>query len=390
MALTMRRWIALALAGFFLAPVIVLEEPEPRDWQSSGRARLAERNENAQAHVRFAANRLRIFQIRDSILQVAAHHPATEVAIDAALGSARRALIENLAAEVSVRRPAAARIPTRIFFVLDTVTEVRLQTRRGGFAGAIAFDYLPPTDSSSRCIVIARVRSGNPQSASELRSSITIDRLLGPCAYFERFGRPGRSIAAWMNSRGWQFAQRGEWSTPPLRWLEGTPDSAFRERIDLQWVMDPKGAACAAGKEDSCLHALLAATVPDRWRTSLSHTAGVLTTGFYNPFVHGDGGWLTRDWPLGAREWMLLADMVRSIGPDRFERFWTSDLPPAQAFRAATGVSLAKWTRDWIEDTYHPQAGGPVLSAGATGFGALLLIVGVGLSIVAARRRQTG
>ncbi|MGH7636240.1 MAG: hypothetical protein ACREOK_01210 [Gemmatimonadaceae bacterium] len=390
MALTLKRWMALALAGFFLAPVVVLEEHEPRGWQPSGRDRLSDRNQVSQAHVRRAANQLRILQIRDSVLRVAARRPAADVGIDAAFGVERRATFENLAAQVSARRSAAARIPTSVFIVRDTVSRVRGQVRRGGFAGSITFDYQPPTDSVNRCIVIARVRFGNARYASELGSTITADRLLGPCAYFESFGRPGRAIAAWMDARGWQFAQRGEWSTPPLRWLEGTPDSAFRERIDLQWVMNPVGAACAAGKDESCLRALLDATVPDRWRTSVSHTAGVLTSGMYNPFVHGDGGWLTRDWPLGAREWTLLSDMVRTIGPERFERFWTSDLPPEQAFRAATGESLAEWTREWIEDTYHPQAGGPVLSAGATGFGALLLIAGVGLSIVAARRRQTG
>lgn len=390
MALTLKRWVALALAGFVLAPVVVLEEHEPRGWESSRRDRLAERNQVAQQHARRAANQLRILRIRDSVLRVAAPRPATDVAIDAAFGSERRQVLENLAAEVNARRPAAARMPASVFFVLDTVSVVRGQIRRGGFAGSITFDYQPPTDSVNRCIVIARIRFGNARYDSELRSTITTDRLLGPCAYFESFGRPGRSIAAWLDSRGWQFAQRGEWSTPPLPWLEGTPDSAWRERIDLQWVMNPVGAACAAGKDEPCLRALLDATVPDRWRTSPGRTAGVLTSGFYNPFVHGDGGWFTRDWPLGAREWTLLSDMVRSIGPEQFERFWTSDLPPEQAFRAATGGSLAEWTRRWIEDTYHPQAGGPAVSAGATGFAALLLIAGVGLAIVAARRRQTG
>lgn len=390
MALTLKRWVALAVAGFLLAPVIVLEEHESPGWQSSGRDRLAERNLVAQAHVRRAANQLRILQIRDSVLRVAAQRPATGVAIDVAFGPERRALLENLAAQVAARRPTAARMPTSVFFVLDTVSVVHGQMRRAGFAGSVTFDYQPPTDSVNRCIVIARIRFGNARYDSELRSAMTADRLLGPCAYFESFGRPGRSIANWLDTRGWQFAQRGDWSTPPLRWLEGLPDSAWRERIDLQWVMDPVGASCAAGKDESCLRAVLAATVPDRWRTSLNHTAEVLTTGLYNPFVHGDGGWLTRGWPLGAREWTLLSDMVRSIGPEQFERFWTSDLPPEQAFRAATGRSLAEWTREWIDDTYHPQAGGPVLSAGATGFGALLLIAGVGISIVAARRRQTG
>ena len=97
------------------------------------------------------------------------------------------------------------------------------------------------------------------------------------------------------------------------------------------------GVSCAAGKDEACLRALLEPPTPHPWRRSMGRTAGVLSTGFYNPFVHGDNAWLTREWPLGSREWTLLSDMVRTIGPERFERFWTSDLPPEQAFRAATG-----------------------------------------------------
>ena len=72
MALTLKRWVALALAGFVLAPVVVLEEHEPRGWESSRRDRLAERNQVAQQHARRAANQLRILRIRDSVLRVAA------------------------------------------------------------------------------------------------------------------------------------------------------------------------------------------------------------------------------------------------------------------------------------------------------------------------------
>ena len=208
---------------------------------------------------------------------------------------------------------------------------------------------------------------------------------MGPCAYFEHFGVPGNAIRRWLDVRGWQFAQRATWEEPAASWLDGMPDSAFRARIDLEFVIGVSGRACAGGKDQACMDALLS-RAPQQNRMSLN--ASVLTPGYFNPFVHGDNGWLTRSWALGSREWTLLSDMVRSIGPERFERFWSSDLPPEQAFQAAVGTSMAAWTREWIETTYHPQATGPSLPAGATGFAALLLIVALGLTIVAARRRQ--
>lgn len=392
MALTLKRWLAVALTGFLLVPVVVIEGRNQPEWRWTERDRLVERDRIAQSHVQRAVNQLRILEMADSIVRVATRHPSAVVGIDVAFDSLRRGMIHDLALGAGASRPAAARVPTSVFFVLDTLTEVRGRSRRGGFSGALAFDYLLPTDSTSRCVVIARVRASGRQSLyhSELRSHVTRERLLGPCAYVEHFGPPGRAISEWMDARGWVFAQRGSWSHAALPWLDGMPDSAYRDRIDLQYVMDPVGVSCAAGKDEACLRALLEPPTPHPWRRSMGRTAGVLSTGFYNPFVHGDNAWLTRDWPLGSREWTLLSDMVRTIGPERFERFWTSDLPPEQAFRAATGQPLAEWTRGWIESTYHPQSGGPALPAGATGFGALLLIAGIGLSIVAARRRQTG
>ena len=82
--------------------------------------------------------------------------------------------------------------------------------------------------------------------------------------------------------------------------------------------------------------------------------------------------------------------MVASIGAERFEQFWTSDLAPTAAFEQATGIPLAQWTRDWLEDTYGPHQTGPALPAGASGFGALILIGGAVLAAIAAKRRTAG
>jgi hypothetical protein len=390
MALTPSRWLAIALTGFFLAPVVILDDVERAEWRPTERDRLIERNRVAQAHLRRAADKLRILQLRDSVVRIATKPAAPPFAIDASFDRGSRALIDSVVSRLRVERAMAAKVPANVFFVLDTVTEVRGQPRHFGFRGALAIDYVLPNDSSQRCIVIARVRMRGTrrQYEAELRSGISRERLLGPCAYLEHFGVPGKAIRRWLDVRGWQFAQRSAWTDSPMPWLDGSPSSPYRALIHLEYVMGAGGRACAGGKDEACLEALLARARLDPRQASIVLGAGMLSTGYFNPFTHGDNSWLTGSWPLGAREWTLMSDMVRSMGTERFERFWTSDLPPEQAFQAAVGTPLAEWTRGWIETTYHPQATGPALSAGTTGFAVALLIVALGLTIVAARRRQ--
>jgi hypothetical protein len=391
MALTPSRWIAIAVTGFLLAPVVILDGVETPEWRRSKRDQLTGRLSVAETQLRRAADQLRVLQLRDSILPIASRTSAPPFAVDGAFDRDSRALIDSVIVAARSERAMAARIPANVFFVLDTVTEVRGQTRHTSARGALAIDYVLPSDSAQRCVVIARVRMPAIERLfqAELRSSISHERLLGPCAFLEHFGVPGKSIRSWLDVRGWHFAQRGAWEEPPAPWLDGSPDSAYRARIDLEFVMSSSGRGCAGGKDPACLDALLSRSADGR-QSRMTLSAAVLSPGYYNPFVHGDNAWLTRSWALGSREWTLLSDMVRSMGPERFERFWSSELPPEQAFQAAAGTSLAGWTRAWIETTYHPQATGPALPAGATGFAALMLIAALGLTIVAARRRQIG
>ena len=392
MALTPRRWIAIALMGCFLAPVVILHDVETPEWRLTERDQVTGRLHVAEAQLRRAADQLRVLQLRDSIVPIASRSSAPAFAVDGAFDRDSRALIDSLVVAVRPERAMAARIPANVFFVLDTVTLVRGQSRHARARGALAIDYVLPTDSTRRCVVIARVRTPAIERLfqAELRSSISRERLLGPCAFLERFGFPGKSIRNWLDVRGWQLAQRAAWEQPAAPWLDGSPDSAYRARIGLEFVMSSSGRACAGGRDQACLDALLLRSAGDGRQSRMTLSAGVLSPGYYNPFVHGDNGWLTRSWALGSREWTLLSDMVRSIGPERFEGFWSSELPPEQAFQAAAGTSLAGWTRAWIETTYHAQATGPALPAGATGFAALMLIAALGLTIVAARRRQIG
>ena len=68
MALTMRRWIIIALAGFAILPVILLNDREPRDRERSGiRERLAVTAARARGRQVRLAQSLHLARLHDSV-----------------------------------------------------------------------------------------------------------------------------------------------------------------------------------------------------------------------------------------------------------------------------------------------------------------------------------
>jgi hypothetical protein len=97
--------------------------------------------------------------------------------------------------------------------------------------------------------------------------------------------------------------------------------------------------------------------------------------------------WYT-PFPLGPSESRLLGDMAQSLGPERFRAFWTSNLPPAEAFASAAGQDIGAWTADWARRTYGPVGRGPGISASGTAFATLITLLALGGATAASRRRQ--
>jgi len=67
---------------------------------------------------------------------------------------------------------------------------------------------------------------------------------------------------------------------------------------------------------------------------------------------------------LGNAEGQFLADAVRSVGPERFARFWQASAEPGAAFHGATGVSFDDWTQRWLVRTYGAPGARPGVAVG--------------------------
>ena len=374
MALTPSRWIAIALLGFVMAPVLVFTRPAADSYRWSDRERLQNRAGRAQARLRAAAERLRTDRLIDSIARSVPATPAASIRItfDRLLDTTTRRRLVDLSNGATSDRPAP-RVGTDIAFVVDSVQMIDGVQRRG-FSGAMSLNYiLPRRGTTDRCIVVARVK---PWGVNEFVSEASRDRLLGPCGFYERFGVPGIEIERWLGRGAWGFAQN---SSP--NWGRWNEEWATPYGYPLRMVLGPRGVACAKGSDSSCLDALQTPAMGG-WRPR----NGRLTTEF-NPYIMSSS-WYSRDWSFGPRSPSLLADLAKDLGTDRFTRFWQSEQHPESAFRAATGTELSEWGHQWVVRNYHAEPAGPGVSGAAWAWGLAMLALSLGVILRSSERRQ--
>ena len=377
MALTNSRWIALALLGFTLAPVLVFRTADEDRYRPTARDRLQARAGRAIARARDAAERVRVAHLADSMRAATSGAPphAHRVMFDRSLDTTTRKLLADLARGATQNRPAPPQVLTDIAFVIDTQRTLGGSQRRG-YGGAMGTVYLlPQASTSGRCVVIARVR---PWGANEFRSEATRERLLGPCAFYEAFGRPGPGIERWLGEGAWSLAQTN-WQLGWNYWT-GSRDH-HRNQAPIRYLVGSRGVMCAAGNDSVCAAALERSTV------NFARARNGVVSAEHNPYINSNP-WFTRDWDFGMRSPALVGDMITDLGPEKFARFWQSDLDPPAAFQAAAGTSLVRWTRAWLHRTYHEETPGAGFSGAALAWGVAILVLALGVTLRTAERRQ--
>ena len=265
------------------------------------------------------------------------------------------------------------------------MTDIKPSFTRGVFAGAVhndlLFPYPQPLDKRHMPAAIWRGEAG-------------AQRVAGPCAFYRAFGMPGPQVDAWLRTRGWSFAGAGSWTEAarPIdlaayeNWQYHSPfEMVLGRKTSLPHfgVLGVDAVQCVAAQLDACAHAML-----ERIRQGgpLVIDGNVLL----HPYPSFDWEtWGTRNRAFGGRELALLADMVRTVGRERFARFWTSQSPVPTAFEQATGEPLNQWTRRWAVAQYGPLPGvGAGVSPTAGAMSLVLIVLAMLLTLRAGTRRQ--
>ncbi|MCZ6917796.1 MAG: hypothetical protein O7I93_13550 [Gemmatimonadetes bacterium] len=396
MEMTLKRWLGTAAAGCLVVLTGALLQPEWEPWVRPERPKTEERisadsvgGELADANFRLAAA-----ERREAILADLERGQPSDLApvllADSAFPAALRELLEDavrsLADELAKRTPHAR-------LVVDVRLDDSLDYRRG------VWNMLPYATDGTNCIVWA---TADHEEIDALERGVTpttvLERWLDPysgkgtavargaCAFYAAFGTPGPHVKSWLELWNYAFADLADWDMPAA---ERNNEFAAAEldhvltNIGRYWGEDGSldMLACATGRARECRDLLLAPRHDlDRYGYWYRSRAGAVP-GLLTP---------SRSLIFGPPTAHFLSDVVREIGRDGFEKFWTSELPVDSAFSIAVGRHLGEWTADWVAT----QVGRPEVGPGV-GFGGVVSVILIGVIASAigasvAQRRKGG
>ena len=387
MALTPLRWVAIAIAGMLTFCILAFSErkwPEPTpDVEEANRMYMAAslHNTRATAFVR----QYRMARIADSLRSSSARGAVAPIRVSHAanVSPVVRAAVDSAVAFARGRLGDSARMGVDVVTLLDTVSISGLRP----WPSSLLPIYVLPQRHTDRCTVVFPLGYDNTERAiaSAMGTEDARLQILGPCAYYAAFGMPGAQVREWLRQRGALMALGGSWtrnySSNPAEASLGsfTAPTYYPTAAPQLFVYSARAVTCLVGDASACESVVLDVG-PGRRQSSVGSAVRV---GYrLGPITARDAT------EFAGRETELLADMVRSLGKERFARFWTSNESVPTAFQAASGMALGEWVSAWGAENIDPIEHGPTIPAstllGGLGIaGACLLI-----AVFAARRRQ--
>jgi hypothetical protein len=368
MRLTIARWIAstLACCAFVAALLLPLPRKARTTWTWFGQypAELASSSEALSSAARDLNDALREYRVVQGVARWKAHHASDAVQIDAATPAPVADFVRTVAQNEWRRAGEGASASHAAVFVYFDTSSVPgsaapnqrrlVEPRRP----ADVWYALPEITDGERCVVLVRVRTAAPTQLAHLRER----SLLGPCAFFAAFGKPGRAVHQWLEATSYRAASLPDWDKPHAPSVDA----------GAVYALQPETSRCLTGQASACAAAVRVGAA--------SGTVTRIVSG--NSAGEGSSG---KALLLGDASPRFLADAVREFGRPRFARFWTSDAPLDSAFAAASNVSLTEWTTRWLVRSYGSPRPVSVIRLQDLLWAALLIPV---LIVIAARKRE--
>jgi len=282
-----------------------------------------------------------------------------DVPIDAA-----REWLRDAEMELAVY-PRATSVGVPVIIGLHTA-RVFPDSERNRNYGAARLLYTEGRDTACIADVVLHLsRVGSqlfPKEFWRLRPGGWDGRRIGRCALYARYGVPGAGVQAWYG-----LLPRWQWTYDGSLRVELARRATPRRPIDWQQVFFLEWGSYDWPGFLACLN------------------SGVACEGIFNVLKGRD----TEQWSYREDKAILIADLLKSRGPDRFVRFWRSSLPVDSALQEGYGVPVGVLGREALLRRVIPRPpAGPHRGAVAT---SVVWLAGLlGLAMVLSRRQTMG
>lgn len=351
----MRRWIiavvtTLTLAAIFIVARARSNTPDAETLAdrnpeiAAARALLGARNDTLQAWMQAHNRALIVTSISDLRPSDAAFAVETRGPVSPHIRDAFKAVIE-----AELRELPEPKVPIRLVLIADDGV-------RNEFFGQT---FLRPQRAGEPCVVAIRV-AARVDARFAPRNGL---QRLGPCGLYAIVGMPGPGIASWLDSTRARAALSYRATEPTI-----VPDGGRLFGRQILAALTP--LSCAAGRDASCIPALLDPHADRRRLPSVASVGGrTLVSTYYFEI---------EDYPGD-----VVAALRASLGEERFARWWASELPPAEAYERITGERFATFAQDYLRPRVGRRARGPLRADLPTALG---ILMAAALSVWAVRR----
>lgn len=266
-----------------------------------------------------------------------------------------------------------------VVLVLDFSHRLNDEGSAPAFRGSPAF-LLPDSTDRATCVslvpaamMLPWLQDPNAGKRDWLMSA------LGPCAFYGAFGAPGRPVRRWLAARQFDIARHPDWDETGASRFSGA--AMLRSAAHSRWFWPQlyryplATIGCLGGRSERCREAVL------------DGVGAMLDDSIPRSVVLNRPWWHEQLLVPGER---YLADVARTIGHDRFQRFWNSTASVETSLAAALKEPIGEWTLRW-ERSHVPRARlgaappWPSAVLGVALAGAVIALVALG-----AQRRQVG
>ncbi len=342
MALRMRHWVGLALAGS-AAVAIRLLPPSAEEFTFPAPPQDVVYERVLHEDVGLANARLQRIRLAETIIPATLEHEGPLAFI--APANAVPQEVEAARSQALVEAAEALRGGAHVALGL-----AYFDVRQGGYPGAgvrlgsEAEYYFGERGGRTYCVAALPVWRRASGDTVRLAGGTSAARL-GVCQAVARYGLPGEAVRRWLALGGAALAYTLTPSTPAGVTFATRFGSGFQRQGTLgiprpdhmQGFLTLAQEQCVAGVEEGCATLFLEPSSPASPRSSygLSSPVGLLGTtplsaALVNTF-------------LEPADRHVLADLTAEFGEEHVRHWWTADGEPGAAFRDAFGVEPGAW-----------------------------------------------